>query len=821
MPKVTDQERAEREEQRRAEREEQRRAEREEQRRAERRAAGEDARAGRSGRSSWLSPPEDESGDDWTTLFDVEDERKEESEPGKLRDFYWNPTGDHSYSPVRDREDAGKRADAEKRTGTKTRGDGADRERDGAGYEDEIEIGADRERDGAGYEDEIEIGADGAGEWQDDPADEENGWDEPGYGEPGYDEPGMTAEEPETDGEDADRTSGAVKSSAAAAGMAAAGGVAAGMAAGSRKKRKKEKALNGKKRRGRRVPAGVLRAVSVLLGLALACVAILLIRKYTPTTARMSEEEYFGTLPADELAVILQDEIAEDHALLRDGALYLDYDQVLANITTRFYWDEPNEQLLYTTADDTYRIPLNEAAYTTADGEQTYERTILLSDGSGDGGMYLSADFLQQYVNVDCSMEDGASHVLVRWQWGETLTARAAKETSVRYRGGIKSRILTDLNKGERVYVLEELENWTCVLTDDGYIGYVQKKKLTTPAPEDIERDFDEMVIPSRTKDSKITTVWHAVYDGDDGSDSLESLTENMTGVDVIIPTWFSLSDNSGGLSSSGTRTYVKKAKALGLEVWGLISDFSSDMDTSKVLASTVARKNVISQLMNYAEDLGLSGINLDFEYQEETDGYSYVQFVRELSVACRKAGLILSVDVPVPYDFNSWYDRAELGAYADYVVIMGYDETYAGSDHTGSVASLSFERNGIEQTIAQGVPANKILSGIPFYTRIWYSSYDDAGTLYIDSTTLSMAAVNTTLNTYSVTPVWDEECGQYYADWTLDNGVRCEIWVENAASLAEKAALCADYELGGLAAWALGYETDDIWAALSENRGE
>ena len=75
------------------------------------------------------------------------------------------------------------------------------------------------------------------------------------------------------------------------------------------------------------------------------------------------------------------------------------------------------------------------------------------------------------------------------------------------------------------------------------------------------------------------------------------------------------------------------------------------------------------------AETYGFDGYNLDFESLKESAGPHSVQFIREMSAACRNNGLILSVDNYVPAPYNRFYDRTEQGIVADYVIVMGYDE--------------------------------------------------------------------------------------------------------------------------------------------------
>lgn len=559
------------------------------------------------------------------------------------------------------------------------------------------------------------------------------------------------------------------------------------------------------------------KAGPVILALLLILVAggISLIQRYMPTRARMDKADYFGALTENEVAVVLQDELAEQKGILEEGSLYLNYGMVRDELNSRFFWDEGNQQMLYTTALETYEIPVNGREYTIDGTPQQYDKAIVLQK---DGGLYLSIDFLAQYTNLEYTLvqEEASRHVLIRYQWGLQKTARIRKNTALRYQGGVKSPVLTEVQKGDTVQVLEELEKWTKVVSADGYIGYVRNRCLEDIREEEVTRAFQEQEYSSLRMEEKVQLVWHQIDNQDANTYLLEDISE-MTGVNVISPTWFSVTDNEGNIASLASEEYVKQAHDSGLAVWGLVSNFSADVDTVTLLASTQARRKMTEYLVSEALRLGIEGINLDFEYIREECGYSYVQFVRELSIACRKNGLVFSIDVPVPMDFNQHFNRKELGTVADYLIIMGYDEHYAGSEEAGSVASLSFEENGIIGTL-EDVPAEKIVSGVPFYTRIWYTATNADGSTTVTSEAISMNTVANTLETYGVTPVWSEETSQYYASWTTQDGVLCEIWIEEEESLGQKARLVSKYKLGGIAAWVLGFERPGVWEVLSGN---
>ncbi|MBQ4176689.1 MAG: SH3 domain-containing protein [Lachnospiraceae bacterium] len=597
------------------------------------------------------------------------------------------------------------------------------------------------------------------------------------------------------------------------------------------------------------------RWLRLLLVLFLCCGTILsvyLIRKYTPTNKRMSFTEYFGQMRSDEAAIVLQDRNLSARALVSDsGSLYVPYRIVRSCLNERFYWDEARSRMLFTTPVQTFEIPINSSSYSVIDGaltsdptsEAVYKEIVLLRDDTGDrssgadtpsmrsnsdaeeafsveesaANLYVSLQFLTEYTNVTWDYRPESQHVYLRSEWGDTLTSEAVKDAAVRYQGGIKSPILTDLNKGDPVMVLGQTEHWLRVLTADGYIGYVKANRMTAPAQIRIMNEgFTGPEYTSLASDEPVSLIWQMITTKD-GNKTFDTATQSMSGITVISPTWFSLLDNDGNVESIGTKAYVKKAHAKGLQVWGLVSDFSPDMDTSAVLASTAARRNCIGQLIDLANTLGLDGINLDLEYMEKADALAYTQFVRELSIGCRLAGLVLSVDLVPPFDFNSYLNRKEIATVCDYLINMGYDEHYAGSAAAGSVASLPYEENAIRNLLAMGISPKKLISAVPFYTRIWYTSTDSDGTTYVNSEELSMGSVAATLDSWHLTPSWDAETAQNYVGWYTDDGVLCQIWIEDAESLQRKLLLIPKYELGGTAVWALGFERDSIWTTVTD----
>ena len=430
---------------------------------------------------------------------------------------------------------------------------------------------------------------------------------------------------------------------------------------------------------------------------------------------------------------------------------------------------------------------------------------------SQDGRIYLALEYLAQYTDLQYTVEQEPLHIIINNQWGSKTYADVTKEESIRLEADIKSPILRKAAEGEKVTILEREDKWSKVLTADGYIGYLKSKKLGESYEEQVTNSsFSGTEYTSIHRDYKINLIWHQVTSQDSNAAFSEDM-QDVTGVNVVSPTWFSISSNDGDLSSLASSEYVTAAHEKGMEVWGLMDNFNAETDTTTVLGNTSSRENLEGQLITEALNNGMDGINIDIETLPEEASESYVQFMRELSVKCRNNNLVLSVDVPPPYDFNTHYNRKALGEVVDYMMVMGYDEHYVGSE-AGSVASLSYERNGITGTL-ESVSKDKIISGIPFYTRLWKTNASGE----VSSQAIGMDHADEILSQYKVTAAWSEETSQDYAEFTDEEGNFCQIWLENEKSIEEKMKLVQQYDLGGVAEWKLGFERAAIWNVIEK----
>ena len=552
-------------------------------------------------------------------------------------------------------------------------------------------------------------------------------------------------------------------------------------------------------------------SIFVLVVIVIAVSAIL-IKRFTPSREVMPLEEYYQAEEGDVL-VMLHDQYCEETAKLIDGQIYFRLDMVQELFNHRFYWDENENILSYTTPTEIIRAEVGSQDYTVNMNKTTAQYQIVKTQGDA---VYLAAEFVEQYSDMDYQFYEDPDRVTVQYEWKDYLYADVRRATQLRTEPDIKSPILRELESGEKLLYVDaateqEQNGFVKVMTADGIIGYVQTRSLTDSYYETLESDFEAPVYTSIQRDHTINLVWHQVTN-QSANDNVMSLLENTKGITAISPTWFRIASVDGTLSSLASESYVARMKEQGIEVWALVDNFHPDVDTFQVLSYTSRRERLVNEIIAAAIKYGLNGINIDFESLDVETGPHYIQFLRELSVKCRTNGIVLSVDNYVPASYNAFYDREEQGEIVDYVIIMGYDEHHSRSETAGSVASIGYTREALENTLEE-VPADKIIMAIPFYTRLWREATIDGATS-LSSEALSMASAESVIEQYGAEPVWDEETGQYYIEYERDGAVY-KMWQEEERSIEEKMKVIHDAQIAGVAAWRLGYETPEIWNVI------
>lgn len=550
-------------------------------------------------------------------------------------------------------------------------------------------------------------------------------------------------------------------------------------------------------------PVLVVLILIVLVGAA--GVVSFLINRYKPGTEYMAGNEYFNLTDENSVALIQNGELLEEQAVLIGGEPYAAYTYVESQLNSCFYWDEETKGILLTTSGGVQTLLPGDAAVAKTPGGQPAVQQ------ESDGTVYISMDVVKEYTDLDYAYYNDPNRVVIRNEWDGVEQATVQSDTAqVRQKGGIKSLILADVQKGDTLLYLENLDNWCKVMTADGYTGYIRTEDISEP--EAIEartakKDSYERI----TRDHKINLVWHQST-STESNDAMAEMTAEMTGVNVISPTWFSVTDETGTISSLASADYVKLAHDAGREVWGLIDNFNEAFDETTDLAYASVRSRIIEQLLAEAASCGMDGINVDFENLKEAGIPHYLQFLRELTSAAHTQNLVVSVDTPVPQAYTMYYQRGEQARFVDYMIVMAYDEHFAGSEEAGSVSSLPFVQQAVEE-MTRVMPADQVICGIPFYTRVWTEKFGQSA---ITSEVLGMDGAKNYAKENQMTETWDASLGQNVATVETSDA-RYTIWMEDEQSMEEKLKVIQSADLAGVAEWKLGFECADVWSLISE----
>ena len=585
-----------------------------------------------------------------------------------------------------------------------------------------------------------------------------------------------------------------------------------------------ERARMRRRRKRQRMIQFVLLIILIIAAIA----GIILWKRYSPSKEQYDMKKYYGIEKDGQVGITVDNKVVEAEGKLAGGKVYVAYNIVRDYINSRFYWDPNENVLLYMLPEDMISVDVGSKDYSISKKKKSEDYVILKTEGNT---AYIALDFVQQYTNIDYEVSNNPDHVMIRTKWGKTDVATVKKNTQVRYQGGVKSPVLAELKKKDEVTVVESEQNWKKVRTADGVIGYVKNKALKNEEKKNITRKFEEQDYSNISKDYTINMAWHNVTN-QDANNAVAQRIAQTKGLTTLAPTWIHVADTNGNISSIASADYVSYAHKQNVEVWMTVRDFdggiSSEKESYELLSYTSRRETLITQLIAEALRVGVDGINVDFEKISGKCGEHYIEFIRELSVKCRQNGLVLSVDNYVPKSFNTQYDRKEQGIVADYVVIMGYDEYYAGSPEAGPVSSYNYVKEGITETLKE-VPAEKVISGIPFFTRLWKETpkteeelKSDKGTdaeqysTTVESDAYGMDNAQALVKQAGVDTIWDKKAGQNYATWEAD-GSKYEIWLEDSKSIEAKLKLMKKYKLAGTAEWSLGQESSDIWNLIQK----
>ncbi|WP_339220279.1 glycosyl hydrolase family 18 protein [Paenibacillus sp. FSL H8-0332] len=433
---------------------------------------------------------------------------------------------------------------------------------------------------------------------------------------------------------------------------------------------------------------------------------------------------------------------------------------------------------------------------------------------------YLPVDTLENLYGFEIN-EDTATGAVLLMTAGESVPLgkvkgeEGGKTKALRSEPSVHAPIFADMNPGDVVRIWNtDTKDWVYAQLDNGYAGYVQADDITADGTTTVEK---QPAAPTRAerswKGKPVNMFWEAVYERKPNPAKFADLP----GVNVVSPTWFSIIDVNGNVRSQADRSYVDWAHNQGMEVWGLLSNsFEPDL-TTEALSTYDNRMNAIVQMLKYADLYNLDGINIDFENVYTKDGPNVTQFMRELKPMAQSRNLIVSIDVTPKSKSEMWsmfLDRRALAAVSDFLVIMAYDEHWAASPVAGSVASLPWVKSSLNRIIEEDeVPAEKLILGVPLYTRIWTEA-TEKGKTKVSSKAVSMNAVKEIIAEKKLKPVFDKEAGQNYVEYKEEDVLR-KIWIEDTTSLTARVELAQSLKLGGVAAWNRSFASPEAWEAL------
>lgn len=556
---------------------------------------------------------------------------------------------------------------------------------------------------------------------------------------------------------------------------------------------------------GRKRIKGIIIAAAAA-GLVVIVAAMFVIVRYTPTKEKMSGYKYFDIdKNTDKVLVMIDGESYPDTGINIDGRLYLPQEFIADNINVGFYYDKESDATLYSDTSYIYAFKKNQNDYSDDTGKiYTMDYSVIRDV---DGERFIAWDYVAERTDCEYQYASEPDRLNVTLKSEAKQCVTAGKKAAVRYRGGIKSPVLEYVSKGDRLEYVDDIDEWIKVTTVSGYTGYVKKSEVS----DTFEYVREQKAVEEHNfllKNEKITLAWFQVS-GTAGNSSIDNNMSTISGVNVIAPTWYSVTDESGNMSSYASADFVSKMHQRGIDVWALVSDFDTNVDFAQLYSSKAARTNMVNKLVGEAKSYGFDGINLDYENIKSAYAKDYLQFVRELSVACERNGIVLSTDNYKPEAYNRCYNLKEQSKFVDYVIVMAYDEHYAGTD-AGSVASLPFVKEAVEDTV-QLVGKEHVIAGIPFYTRIWTTT--DGNTT---SRAVGMQAAIDQLNSDGQVALWNDDCGQYVASYTVGSSTR-QIWFEEEKSIEAKMQVIQQENTAGVACWKLGLEKSTVWSVISQ----
>lgn len=504
----------------------------------------------------------------------------------------------------------------------------------------------------------------------------------------------------------------------------------------------------------------------------------------------------------DKFNFITEDkDIDKDDFSIEDGMIYLSFDYIKKYLDESIEYDKSTEKVKIQNEHANKILKLNE--YEAKFNSGTIDLRAPVIEKNGKIMLPIEA-FIYDY-DVSLRYNKDIRLLLLDYRDKEYDLSKTTKEVFLREDSSKRSPIIKKLPEGEKLYIYGEKSKFYKVRMPEGYAGYVLK--------ENVDDNFEKVNLASSRKNiskSPINLTWDYTYA--EHSDEKVNQIKNINGLDIIIPTWFSIRNGNGDMIDRGNLNYIKKYNELGVDVWAYLDNSFNPDITHEALSNENTRKKVIDKTLELCKKYNMKGINIDFEHTKIEDRDNITAFVNEFR---EKAGddFIITVDVTpqISSDVTKEpYDRKALAEVSDYIVVMAYDQHWGSSDEAGSVAQYKWVEGSIN-VLFRNVPNRKMILGVPLYTRLWKESNGK-----VTSKTISMNEVANIIASKGLNPSWDKDSQQNYVEYE-ENGSTYKIWIEDANSLEKKVSLVNKYNLAGVGSWRLGFETQNIWDVISK----
>lgn len=489
--------------------------------------------------------------------------------------------------------------------------------------------------------------------------------------------------------------------------------------------------------------------------------------------------------------------------LIQNGEIYLSK-QDLGNFFDKYiYEDKETEQIITTYNKKIAEIGFEKNIITINGSEKsTYSHAI-----NQDDTIYIPINELKDVYNIEINYIESTKNLLIDSLNKEQKKAVVSANSSIKSTKKFIAKTVARVKKGECVIIISNENGYAKIRTEDGKIGYIKSKKIDNEVTARQNMEQEKQIT------DKVNLVWDYYSQVASAPDRTDT---QIDGVNVVSPSFFNIDKNGKLTENIGSRgqAYLEWARQNNRKIWPMVqnSGDSTMIDTtSKIMNSYTKRKELIESIINVCIKYKLDGINIDFENMRKEDKDLYSRFIIELEPRMKELGLVVSVDVTAPDGSDTWslcFDRHVIGDVADYIIFMAYDEYGESSTKSGTTAGYDWVELGLKKFIeTEEIEPGKIILGVPLYTRLWT---EDSSGKVLKKSVISMKDIENTIPS-DVERKWDDKLKQYYVEYKDGNNTN-KMWIEDLKSLKEKLGLISEYQLGGLASWEKGMETDDVW---------